>query len=42
MKKGKEASGQICTRHWVLRLEDCKETTGLWPLRFPPGLHDGV
>lgn len=22
--------------------EDCKGTRGLWPLRFPPGLHDGV
>lgn len=21
---------------------DCKETRGLWPLRFPPGLRDGV
>ncbi len=41
-KKGKGELGQICTRHRVLWLEDCKETRGLWPLRFPPGLHDGV
>lgn len=25
-----------------LWLEDCEETRGPWPLRFPPGLHDGV
>lgn len=41
-KKEKGELGQICTRHRALWLEDCKETGGLWPLRFPPGLHDGV
>lgn len=42
LRKRKGELGQICVRHRVLWLEDCEETRGLWPLRFPQGLHDGL
>lgn len=40
LRRGK--GSRVKYHHRVLWLGDCKETRGLWPLRFPLGFRDGV
>lgn len=41
-KGEKRAGSEKCTVTGFVRFEGCKETRRPWPLKFPPGLGDGV